>query len=190
MALKFWGSLQLCCAWPLKSLERFSSMLLWLCWSHFSWLLSEYLSVWHLGLVPARRVRPHTLGWCVQLTAWMASLTPVVGLDMALSPSWAELVFPSWSFTSSHGLGQSVLSDWVKCDRYCFEKMVIILQDVTPSYTGSGPRACSKSQHSPGPSMRLMLLCHCQLLSLQLCCFTWNSILAAPEPWCHDANPC
>lgn len=40
------------------------------------------------------------------------------------------------------------------------------------SNTGSGPCACSKSQHSPSPSSRPVSLCQHHLLSLHLCCFT------------------
>lgn len=83
-----------------------------------------------------------------------------------------ELAFPSLSFTSNRGLGQPVLSDWVKWERCCFGGVFSPLGHDTNQ--GSGPWACSQTQHSPRPSTRFMSLRHNQLLSLNLCCFSWK----------------
>lgn len=117
-------------------------------------------------------MRPFTLGWCGQPTAWRADLWPQLwGWPWLCHHPGTELVFPSLSFTSDHSLGHPVLRDWVKQERYYFGEVFSVLWDVTPS-KGQDPGLFPRSSTAPAPPPGL---CYFSTTSFQ----AWNFAASA-----------
>lgn len=180
LALMFWGPLLPCWDWSLKSLEKISSLLLWLCWFlTFIWVFICLA----LGLVTCLECETIYTGMMWPDNSLHGSSDPSCGAGRG----FVTILTQSWC---SH--------PWVSHEIVVWAILFLETELIWGSAhcpvghdtkQGSGPCACPKTQNSPSPTTRLMSLCHNQLRSLKLCCFSWRLVLAAPEPLCCDTDP-